>query len=68
MRFGDGWNWIVLLDGNDVSDVCTEAQAGESGWVNVYERPNVRCALMGLHQRRLIGRVQIMRGAAGLQP
>lgn len=38
IRFGDGSNWAVRLDGKDVSKDCSEAKAGSDGFVVLYDR------------------------------
>jgi hypothetical protein len=42
--------WTVLLDGEDVTNRCTEALAGEPGWVVLYVDEDCN----GTHQRTVL--------------
>jgi hypothetical protein len=65
VRFGDaGRGWSVLLDGEDVTDRCTEAMGGDPGWCLLWA--GVRCCFArptGGHVRTELrrGRVQLIR-------
>lgn len=63
VRFGDANpRWTVLLDGIDVTHDCTEALAGQDGWVAMMCTGEV-CSGNHVRTEQRHGHVQIVRSA-----